>query len=170
MSLKYHKMSPAFSMITAIIMIVLMASVAIFVMNLSGKIVKETTVQFQKEQSILYAKSYTEYAIMTAGSRNCINQITAFIGNNVASVNQGDGYSIQVDIQYIGNELAADPSCTTLGGAITEPTSRGAIMLIDVYVKYRDRDTVNAFIAGGNVVNAINLPWVTYHRRTLQRL
>ena len=170
MSLKNHHMKPAFSMITAIIMIVLMSTVAIFVMNIAGKVTKETTSQYQKEQAILYAKSYTEYAIMAAGTRDCINQITAFIGNSVANVNQGDGYDVQVDIQYIGNELTAVPSCNTLGLAITEATSRGSIILIDVYIKYRDRDTVNAFLEGGGAVTATNLPWITYHRRTLQRL
>ena len=62
----------AFSMITAIVVIVLMASVAVFIMNLSGKMVKETTTQYQREQAILLSKSYTEYAVMavTANEHN----------------------------------------------------------------------------------------------------
>ena len=49
-------MRKAFSLITAIFVIVLMATVAAFIMNLSGKMVKGTTVQFQREQAVLLAK------------------------------------------------------------------------------------------------------------------
>jgi type II secretory pathway pseudopilin PulG len=79
--MKNVKMRRAFSMITAIFVIVLMATVAVLILNLSGKMVKETTAQFQREQAMLLAKSYTEYAVMAVtandrnGTGNCLTDI-----------------------------------------------------------------------------------------------
>ena len=150
-------MRPAFSMITAIFVIVLMASVATFIMNLSGKMVQETTTQYRKEQAILYAKSYTEFAIMAATARDCIQGID---GNteNAANTAIGNGYWVHVDVNYIGDELAAN--CPTIGGDINNANSEGANIIIDTYVRYREPD----------VPNVAASPWITYHRRTLQRL
>ena len=166
---KHKKMRNAFSMITAIFVIVIMASIAGFVLNLAGKVTKETTAQYQNEQAILYAKSYTEFAVMAATSRDCIKTITAFIGVSQQKVYEGEGYDIEVNIQYIGNDLVGG-DCNTIGNAITTPASKGGIALIDTYIKYRDSDMVDAFLNAGNTVDKDSLPWTTYHRRTLQRL
>ncbi len=61
--MKNKPMRKAFSMITAIFVIVIMATIAAFVMNLSGKIVKSTTAQYRDAQASLYAKSYTEFVL-----------------------------------------------------------------------------------------------------------
>ena len=148
-------MRNAFSMLTAIVIIVLMATVAAFIMNLSGKMVKSTTVQFQREQAVLLAKSYTEYAIMAVtanehNSTNCLNTITGSHGN----------YNVQVDISYIGNNL--DASCTRVFNrdytveTIDTPKSQLNIIL-DVSVDYPDIDNPNN----------VNM---TYHRRSLQKI
>jgi type II secretory pathway pseudopilin PulG len=55
--MKAKKSREAFSLLTAIVIIVLMSTVAMFVMSLSGKIIKSTTAQFQREQAELYAKA-----------------------------------------------------------------------------------------------------------------
>lgn len=157
----------AFSMITAIFVILLLATVAAFILNLSGKIVDETTTQYRKEQAILYAKSYTEFAIMSATARDCIKKITANVGGTATQVKQGQGYRVTVDLQYIGNELSTSPTCNTLGNAITDDQSRGAIILVDTYVRYRNPDHPHA-IAGDPWNN--EHPGISYHRRTLQRL
>ena len=148
-------MRKAFSMLTAIVIIVLMATVAAFIMNLSGKMVKTTTVQFQREQAVLLAKSYTEYAVMAVtanehNSTNCLNTITGSYGN----------YNVQVDISYIGNNL--DGSCDRVFNrdytveTIDTPKSQLNIIL-DVFVEYPDIDNPNN----------VNL---TYHRRSLQKI
>jgi type II secretory pathway pseudopilin PulG len=157
-------MRAAFSMITAIFVIVIMATVAGFIMSLSGKMVQETTTQYKKEQAILYAKSYTEYAIMAATARTCIKRITANVDASATRVRGGDGYRVIVDVQYIGN--SNPQGCTNTVGSTTilDPASNGAFILVDTYVKYRDTDTSAAF------GSAATVPWVTYHRRTLQRL
>jgi type II secretory pathway pseudopilin PulG len=167
---KHKNMRNAFSMITAIFVIVIMASIASFVLNLAGKVTKETVTQFQNEQAILYAKSYTEFAVMAATSRNCIKKIVSFVGTTKAKVFEGEGYRITVDIQYVGSDLNPNFACKTIGGSISTADSKGGTVLIDTYVRYRDRDIVGLAIDAGVAADANNLPWTTYHRRTLQRL
>ena len=163
------KFKPAFSMITAIFVILLLSTVAAFILNLSGKSIDETTTQYRKEQAILYAKSYTEYAIMSAVARDCIKTITGYVGGTLSQVKAGNGYKVTVDIQYVGNELAGalGGTCDTLGGAISTTNSRGAIILVDTYVRYRNPDHPDA-IAGVAFDNTH--PGFVYHRRTIQRL
>lgn len=144
-------MRKAFSLLTAIFIIVLMATVAAFIMNLSGKMVKGTTVQFQREQSMLLAQSYTEYAIMavTANEHNstgCLNRITGTYGI----------YSIQTDISYIGNDL--DGSCLRVLNTSDINTSKSPLnIIVDVFVRYPDPDHPDD----------LNM---TYHRRSLQKI
>jgi hypothetical protein len=156
-------MRHAFSMITAIFLIVLMSTVAILVMDLSGKVVQETTSQYKKEQAILYAKSYTEFAIMALTAQNCVQTITSDVDGTQNEVKAGQGYRVVVNIQYLGN----DNGCSnTIGGSVTTPTSQGNVILVDTYVHYRDPDHPNAI----NGVSWANDPGITYHRRTLQKL
>lgn len=161
-----HNQRKAFSMLTAIFVIVIMSAIGIMVMSLTGKIIKETTTQYQREQAVLLAKSYTEYAIMavmsndrndTAGVNDCIEDIDGRIG---ADVNNGQGYLINTRIAYIADSNARVGTCAGTrildDSGITTPESALNI-IIDVYVRYRDPD--NSFA-----------PWVTYHRRTLQKI
>jgi len=159
--MKYHTMRKAFSMITAIFIIVIMATVAIFVTNLSGKIVKSTTTQFQSEQARLYAKSYTEYAILaiTGNNRsvNCLKTINGTISSDSSTTD--DNYNVTVQIAYIGSNAAVG-SCAggtrDLNSAVTT-TGTPLTAVIDVYVTYRDIDHPN-----GNLM--------TVHRRTVQKI
>ncbi len=153
-------MRKAFSMITAIIVIVLMATVGTFILNLSGKMVKGTTTQFQREQAMLLAKSYTEYAIMavTANEHNdtqCLNNIKGRYPSTTPA------YYIDVNISYIGNTVNGVSSlmghcARELSTAATTPKSPLNI-IIDVFVRYPDYDHPN------------NLR-MTYHRRSLQKI
>lgn len=161
--IKKPKMRHAFSMITAIFLIVLMSTVAIFVADISAKVVQETTAQYRKEQAILYAKSYTEFAIMALTAQNCVQTITADIDGTANEVKQGRGYRVVVNTLYIGT----DNGCAnTLPGPILTPTSRGNVVIIDTYVHYRDPSHPNAV----NILPWANDPGITYHRRTLQNL
>ncbi len=159
MPYKLHR--KAFSMLTAIIVLILMSTVGVLIMSISGKIVKETTAQFQREQSVLLAKSYTEYAILavTANDRNtttnCLRDIDGSIGTNPSN---GDGYRIRVRIAYIGN-IGEVGNCATTrifsNSVVTVNTPLNII--IDTYVEYKDPDNTSG-------------PWVTYHKRTLQKI
>ena len=149
MYLQTHK--KAFSMLTAIFMIVLMSSVALFILSLSGKMVKNTTLQFQREQAVLLSRSYTEYALMavTANEHNtshCLNEITGKYGD----------YRIRADISYIGN-TDIHASCTrVLSNTVVTPSSPLNV-IIDVFIQYPDYDHPDD----------LNL---TYHQRTLQKI
>jgi len=157
--MKKRSMRSGFSMLTAIIVIVLMATVAAFVVSLGGKIVKSTTTQYQHEQAELYAKSYTEYAVLavTGNDRNvnCLQDITGSIG----APGTGNGYRIRTHIAYIVNgdvNVSACDSVRILSKSVKEPSTPMSI-LVDVYVDFKDPDNT----AG---------PWLTVHRRTIQKI
>jgi len=163
MKIKNHRR--AFSMITALVVIVLMSSVAIYVMSTSAKMVKETTAQYQREQAMLLAKSYTEYAIMavSANDRNntsanyCLEDIEGQVGGDP---DKGEGYKIETRIAYIGNSDISQCAATRQLGSITETTRSPLNIIVDVYVKYKDPDHPDASAA----------PYITYHKRTLQKI
>lgn len=166
------KQRSAFSLITAIFLILIMAAVSMFVMSLSGKMVQSTTAQYQKEQAAILAKSYTELAIMTvmANNRNgtgvCIGNINSeadLTANTASIVPQGagagaqGGYRARVSIGYIGpaGEIASCDDTRELGN----PSGNTLNIVVDTYIEYQDVSDPRA-----------NPPWVTYHRRTLQKI
>ena len=165
--MKQINLREAFSMVTAIFVIVIMASVAILVTNLSGKIVKETTAQFQREQAELYAKSYTEYAILAVTgndrSTNCLKDIDGLIKIDTTSsttVSNGNGYRIRVRIAYIGSssEIGSCASTRILSTNVTTQTTPLTI-LVDTYVDYKDPQNSGS-----------GSPWLTIHRRSVQKI
>ena len=158
----YQNHRKAFSMLTAIVIIVLMATVAMLIMNMSGKLVKETTAQYQREQAILLANSYTEYAVMavTANDRavNCLSTIRGTVGDAT------NGYRIRTHIAYIGIDDAAAPDDTISNclvarklGTVATGSDTPLTIIVDAYVDYKDLDN----LAGPNI---------TYHRRTVQKI
>jgi len=160
-------MRKAFSMITAIFVILLMATVSALVLNVSSKTVKSTTIQYKQEQAILYAKSYTELAIMYATANdatsgvNCAENINGVIGTNA---DIGDGYDVQVRIGYIGNSLVCSGTRKLNDQTIPIVTPNELQIIVDVYIRYRDPSVIAAWGTSTDV------PWITYHRRTLQKL
>lgn len=141
-------------MITAIFVIVIMATVAMYILSLSGKMVKETTLQYQREQAILLANSYTDYAVMavTANDQNttCLNEITG---------NYAGEYNIDVKISYLGHLNLLNGGCTRILNAgddilnVESPLN----IIVDVFVTYPDQDHPDD----------LNL---TYYKRTLQKI
>jgi len=154
----------AFSLFTAILVIILMASVSAFVMNLSANMIRQTTAQYQREQAMLYAKSYTEYAIMavTGNDRNsttgsCLSDIDATLGKP----NEGTGYLVQVRIAYIGKSSEVSDCAATrklYENVVTEKSPLN--IMVDVYVKYKEPDHPDQ----------ANAPYITYHKRTIQKI
>ena len=157
--MKNPKMRNGFAMITAIFVMVIMASVGAFVMSLSGKIVKSTTLQYQHEQAVLYAKSYTEFAVMavTADDRtaNCLKTITGKAGTAPTA---GNGYRIRTHISYIGpgSVIGGCPATRQLSTAVIT-TATPLTVIIDAYVDYKDPDNTSG-------------PWMTIHRRSVHKI
>ena len=150
-----QKKRKAFSMITAIVMIVLMSSVAILITNISGKIVKETTTQYQREQAILLAKSYTNYAILAITGNDRNNTCLTSINGTVDSI-----YSARIEIAYIGESYQINSCADTreLGYTLKDNnnSSNPLSVIIDAYIDYDDLDNSNRKF--------------TYHRRTVQKI
>jgi len=152
----------AFSMFVAIAVIIIMATIGVLIMSISGKMVRETTAQYQREQAALLAKSYTEYAIMAvmANDRktsNCLEDIDATIG----TPNSGNGYKIETRIAYIGTatEVGTCAATRVFDNTVSNPETPLSI-IVDVYVKYKEPDHPAAAAA----------PFITYHKRTLQKI
>jgi type II secretory pathway pseudopilin PulG len=146
------KSKKAFSMITAIFVILLMATVGTFILNLSGKMVKGTTTQFQREQAMLLAKSYTEYAIMsvTANDQNrtCLNEIHGSYGD----------YNITVKISYIGRFDILNGGCTYRLNSTDIVTQKSPLnIIIDTFIRYPNYDHPDELK-------------MTYHKRSLQKI
>ena len=156
--MKQIKLRNAFSMLTAIFIIVIMATISMFVMSLSGKVIKMTTIEYQHAQAELYAKSYTEYAILSVTgndrSSNCLKTITGTIGTPTT----GAGYRIRTHIAYIGpsSEIGLCPTTRKLSTSVTT-VSTPLTIVIDAYVDYKDPDNT----AGS---------WLTVHRRSVQKI
>jgi len=103
-------MRKAFSMITVIFLIVLLATVAAFILNISAKSVKDTVFQYKREQAILYARSYTEAAIMKSTVNTTGTTLTGAV----------DDYNITATITPVGVNTS--------------------FILVDVFVRYPDDD------------------------------
>jgi type II secretory pathway pseudopilin PulG len=173
-----RKHKKAFSMITAIFVIVIMATVSALIMNITGKTVKATTQQYQKEQAQLLARSYTELAILYAihydrtTTPNCLETITDHFG-----VAGNNGYDIRMNIKYLGNDALLDGCSKTIlangtvgiasnaanratwvdDAAVNGGINNTISLIIDTYITYRDFDDPNSRD-------------ITFHRRTLQKL
>lgn len=156
----------AFSLLTSIVVIVLMATVSILVMNLSAKMVKGTTTQFHREQAMLLAKSYTEYAIMAimANDRTTVNCLTDINSDHIIRNHRTEeGYRARINISYIGTnaEVGTCPADNVLSSTVTTAETPVSV-IIDVYIQYKD--------INHHVTNFANKPWITYHKRTLQKI
>ena len=184
-------MRSAFSIITAVFTIVLMATVAMLVFSLSGKMVQTTTIQYRTEQAALLARSYTELAVLkvlqhnrsTAG--NCVQDIDGAVNNIVpggsasgASSLNGGGYQIQTRISYLGNGLPCASTRILNGSPIqtdyntTSASDALAAIIVDVYVRYKDPAMVAAYKDNhsGTAPSGNQIPWITYHSRRLLKI
>lgn len=178
-------------MITAVFVIVMMATLTALIQNIMGKTIHATTQQYQKEQAMLLARSYTELAILYVssydrnGTNSCLNTITADFGQNIFRPNgtSRTQYQIETEIRYIGKgtELLDNTVSSCYDGTTATPINARTTVLsrltgndsfdntmsliIDVYVKYQDLEHP---LNQDN--NANNDMYMTYHRRTLQKI
>ncbi len=158
------KHKKAFSMITAIFVIVIMATVSSLIMNVTSKTIKSTTQQYQKEQAAILARSYTELAILNAlyydrdvNATSCFSTFTKNFGAETGF----QGYDITVNIKYIGNNTllgGCSASAITTWANNINGFDKSISLVIDTYISYKDFDDMNT---DRNI---------TFHRRTLQKL
>ena len=102
---------------------------------------------------------------VTANDRNntstsvnyCLEDINGQVGGDP---DKGEGYKIETRIAYIGNSSISKCASTRRLGTVTESTRSPLNIIVDVYVKYKDPDHPDASSA----------PYITYHKRTLQKI
>lgn len=127
-------MRKAFSMITAIFVIVILATIAMLSLNMVANTTQSTIMQYRKEQAEIYAKSYTELAVMAVTqygrSADCVNNIAG---------TTGDGYTVSGTIGYIGG-TGLNVACNRVGTTAKTDDSIASV-IIDMDVSYTDATT-----------------------------
>jgi len=115
-------MRKGFSLLTAILFLVLVATISVLALSLSTQSAKQTTDIFLKTQAEILAKSATEYAILAISGHdyniNCLKNINSTY-NNI--------FDINISIQYIGSGLPA--GCPQLGSNITTIDSNRTVII-----------------------------------------
>lgn len=154
-----RKMRSGFSLVMAIIFMVLVATIATFALSISATTAKHTTDIFLREQAELLAQSATEIAVQnllgmtfsaatcpdTDGRRQVVNRN---FPNNAAAI-----FTVTVDVvEMFGNINGCGTAITATPAGVISP-SAGTVIL-DVTV------TSNP---------DINIP-IRFHRRTIQKL
>ena len=144
-------MRRGFGLITAIIILMTVASLMALTISLSSSTVKNTTDIYLKEQAELLARSATEYALLAISghdnSINCIQNINIAYPKNVPN----HTHEANLTIYYIGNAI---PSCANILDNTIATNDSNLTVLIDTTV------TVNP---------SLTTEPIRVHRRTLQK-
>lgn len=145
-------MRKGFSLITAIMFIVLVATLGALALSLSTFSTKQTSDLYLQAQAEILAKSATEYALLAISGHNnsvdCINQI-----NSQYTVGGNALFDINISLQYLGSGLPAGTACNQLGTDISTADSNLTVLI----------DTVVTSSTG------VATEPIRFHRRTLQK-
>jgi len=138
-------MRKGFGIVTAIIIMMTIATLMSLMISLATTTVKQTTDVFLKQQAELMLRSTTEYALLAISGHdnnvNCVKSVTV----NTAILTS------RANIWYIGNSI---PGCTQVLDNTIVTNDSNLTVVIDVFVK------TNA----GVTDEPIKL-----HRRTIQK-
>lgn len=151
-------MRKGFSLITAIIFIVLIATLSMFSLNISSLTAKQTTDVFLREQAELLAQGATEMAILNLLSKNFSTDcpagatiVSSFFPGNEPS---NSLFNVSVKVEKIFGVIG---TCNGAGvTAISTPESVGTVIL---------NTTITSISNDGR-----NIPPIRIHRRTIQKL
>ncbi|MBE0496891.1 MAG: type II secretion system protein [Campylobacterales bacterium] len=142
-------MRRGFSMITAIIFIVLVATLGALALSLSTQTTKQTTDLFLREQGELLAQSATEFALLafSAHEINATNGCLQQINAQYPQAGANALFDINITLRYLGSGLPAacnETSVTTTDSNLT--------LIIDTIV-----------------TSTVSTEPIRFHRRTLQK-
>jgi len=147
-------MRQGFSLLTAIIFLVLVATISALTLSFSAQAVKQTSDVFLKSQAELLAQSATEYALLAISghevnaTNGCLENI-----NILYPVNDGNfTHEANVSIMYIGNGLPCNATAILSNTLDTNDSNRTVI--IDTIVSTNP---------------AISTEPIRIHRRTIQK-
>ena len=140
-------MRKGFSLLTAIVFLVLVATISALSISLSTQSVKQTGDVLLKSQAELLLRSGTEYAMLAMSGHDynssCLENIN-MTHNNI--------YDINISIMYIGNGLPCNTENILSNDINTSESNRTAI--IDTWVRTK----------GG-----ITTEPIVMHRRSIQK-
>lgn len=147
-------MRKGFSMITAIIFMVLVATIGALALSLASATVKQTSDVYLKEQAELLAQSSTEYALLAISAHdfsvNCLNSISAnYKPDGVTTL-----FDIQISLYYLGSSLPTN--CSTLSSNLNNIATNDSNRTVLI-------DTVVSSAIG------VSTEPIRLHRRTLQK-
>lgn len=151
-------MRKGFSMITAIIFMILVATLGALALSLSTTTTKQTSDLFLREQAELLLQSSAEYALLAISGHeiNATNGCLNTININYPATNTL--FDINITINYLGNGLPA--GCMTFDGLTTGLSSSNI-----------DTNESNRTVILDIVVRDHNLSTepIRLHRRTIQK-
>ena len=149
-------MRKGFSLITAIVFMVLIASIAALSLSFSTFSTKQTTDLFLREQAELLLQSGTEFALLAisghdiVATNNCINAINSqYPQAGAAAI-----FDINITINYMGSGLPA-AGCNILSNAV-DTNDSNLTVIIDTIVETTPD-------------NNISTEPIRLHRRTIQK-
>lgn len=147
-------MRKGFSMITAIVFMILVATLGALAISLSNLSTKQTSDLYLREQAELLAQGATEYALLAISGHdfaitpNCLNTINSSYTDGVTIL-----FDINVTLYYLGNGLPAN--CNTLTNNLNniDTNDSNRTVIIDTFVTDRNLSTEP----------------IRIHRRTIQK-
>ena len=145
-------MRRGFTLITAILFILLISTISMLALSLSSLTTKQTSDIYLREQAELLLQSATEYALLAISGRNiatngCINAINAQYPQAGANAL----FDINISLSYLGNGLPN--TCNRLDNNVSNLDSNVTVMI----------DTVVTS------ANSVSTEPIRLHRRTLQK-
>ena len=148
-------MRRGFSMLTALIFMVLVATLGALALSLSTATVKQTSDLYLREQAELLVQSATEYALL-AISGHAINTTNGCL-NTINATYPTDGtdklFDINISLYYLG--VGLPNGCRTIGTPANIYTNDSNVtVMIDTIVSSAD---------------GISLEPIRLHRRTIQK-
>lgn len=149
-------MRRGFSLLTAIVFLVLIATISALSISLSTQSVKQTSDVILKSQAELLLRSGTEYAMLAMSafdynSTHCLNNINMTYNNM---------FDINVSISYIGNGLPTGANgCTNILSNNLDTNESNRTVIIDTVVS-----TKQSLSDDGTIPEQIRM-----HRRSIQK-
>lgn len=147
-------MRKGFSLITALVFMILVATLGALALSLSTTSVKQTSDLYLREQAELLALSATEYALLAISahdfSANCLNTINSTYTQDGTTTL----FDINISLYYLGNGLPAN--CSTLTNNLNniDTNDSNRTVIIDTIVTSANGTTTEP---------------IRYHRRTIQK-
>lgn len=149
-------MRKGFSLLTALIFLVLIATISALSISLSTKAAKSTTDLYLKNQAELLVRSGTEFAMLAMSGHDynttCLNTLNITYPDNNATTYT---HEINVTISYIGSGLPA--GCISLDNNIFTPESNRTAII----------DTVVS--TNPNLTPSVIPEQIRMHRRSIQK-